>query len=62
MTIPREEHTKVILSGRKNRQFICHICEIRKSIQINLYMKQNSLTDKKQTYDYQRGEGGGRIN
>jgi len=60
MNEPREQHTKWIISGRERQMlYTSLICEIKKNIQINLYLKQNSLREKKQIYDYQRGKAEG---
>ena len=49
-----------LYQAEKDKCYIHHLyVKSKKSIQINLYSKQNSLRDKKQIYDYQRGKAEG---
>ena len=49
-----------LYQAEKDKCCIYHLyVKSKKSIQINLYTKQNSLRDKKQIYDYQRGKAEG---
>ena len=53
---PKEFHVQFSKSGKDKYHMISLIS--KKMVWMNLFGNQNRLTDRKQTYGYQRGYGG----